>query len=60
MLPSSWMISLNFAFGKNGFWSFVENQSFIHRLDKEARHVGEDKDEEDCSQHEQESLGEKL
>ena len=39
---------------------YVENQSLIHRLDKEARHVGEDEDKEDRSQHEQESLGEKM
>ena len=39
---------------------YVENQSHIHRLDEEARHVGEDKDEEDRSQHEQETLGEKI
>ena len=39
---------------------YVENQSHIHRLDEEARHVGEDEDKEDRSQHEQESLGEKI
>ena len=36
-----------------------KNQSFTHRLDKEAWHVGYDIDEEDCSQHHHKSLGER-